>query len=540
MATKNFWESSVLYSSLLFISFFTTFIHLGNAQEPIVINPKLSEATLYLKGCEMKFEESLSLQKGEQILKISFPEKNNNLIYRSLRIDGEGIRVTNVREKNDLIPSKVDNSKEIASLKDSIKQLQKALDWKAQELQVFQQERKILDDNSKLTGQEERFAVDELSKFTSFYRTKQFEIRNLEVENKEAQAILKRKISALNSKISKLQNAQKSSRKRSLLVNVRTENSVKGQLKVSFYSSGASWSPVYTFEAPGKDKPLRIKMEAEIYQQTYMNWDSIPLVFSNAKPADDQRLPRLEPIFASYLPDTDTIVTFDPETYEEKIGIIRNSMDYESLIAEMDGQNYFSYRVERPQTIPHGSSNLFLFIKELELPAIYEYVVYASLSNKVYLVSKVSQFSSHNLLPGKVILYSEGQYMGESFLDDLVFNDQMEVSLGEVPGILLERDARTFTSPKVLSGNEVKDYKVTLTAKNNKSFPLTLRVTDQIPVSMQKGIELKLDKADGATVNETDGYLHWEIPLKPGQSKEWHFSYEMKYPEKEFVVIKRR
>jgi hypothetical protein len=67
--------------------------------------------------------------------------------------------------------------------------------------------------------------------------------------------------------------------------------------------------------------------------------------------------------------------------------------------------------------------------------------------------------------------------------------------------------------------------------KNNKVTTVDMLLKDQYPVSSVKEIEVKLDDAGAAAVNEETGVLTWKLQLKPGESRKVRFTYTVKYPK---------
>ncbi len=73
-----------------------------------------------------------------------------------------------------------------------------------------------------------------------------------------------------------------------------------------------------------------------------------------------------------------------------------------------------------------------------------------------------------------------------------------------------------YTSKKVVRSNktELKGYEIIL--RNNKNHPVSLKVLDQLPISENKELEVKLEEQGGATFSEDYGRLLWKVDLAPG------------------------
>ena len=68
-------------------------------------------------------------------------------------------------------------------------------------------------------------------------------------------------------------------------------------------------------------------------------------------------------------------------------------------------------------------------------------------------------------------------------------------------------------------------------SRNTKSQNITIEILDQIPISKQKDIEVKLEEYEGAVYVEKFGKLLWTLDIKPNETKKVTFVYTVKYPK---------
>jgi hypothetical protein len=88
-----------------------------------------------------------------------------------------------------------------------------------------------------------------------------------------------------------------------------------------------------------------------------------------------------------------------------------------------------------------------------------------------------------------------------------------------------------------MGGNkkEVREFKIQV--RNNKSQPILLRVNDQVPVSTNKKITVKLEDVSEAQETETTGMLKWMLILEPSMTKEFMIKYSVTYPNDKMVNL---
>ena len=129
-------------------------------------------------------------------------------------------------------------------------------------------------------------------------------------------------------------------------------------------------------------------------------------------------------------------------------------------------------------------------------------------------------------------IFFEGMYIGRTYLNPEVTSDSLIISLGRDDRISVKRTMlKDYTSKKIVGSNktELKGYEITL--RNNKNQAVSLEVLDQIPLSKNKEIEVKVEEISGATYNADFGRLLWDVDLSPGESKKIRLVYSVKYPK---------
>jgi len=196
------------------------------------------------------------------------------------------------------------------------------------------------------------------------------------------------------------------------------------------------------------------------------------------------------------------------------------------------------YVIEIPYSIPSDGQDYTLRIKESGVPVEYVHHAIPKLGNDVFLMAELTDWSSLNLLSGKSGIYYQGTYVGESFIDAEESSDTLRISLGRDKSITISREGDKEKFDKKTFGNnirEVSGWKITV--RNNKNSVVRLIVEDQYPVSERKSIQVEQLGAPDAKVENTTGRLTWKFELQPGEKKELNFSYSVKYPKYEHLML---
>ena len=76
-----------------------------------------------------------------------------------------------------------------------------------------------------------------------------------------------------------------------------------------------------------------------------------------------------------------------------------------------------------------------------------------------------------------------------------------------------------------------------ITVRNTGNAKVDLILQDQVPISSRSEVEVKLEDEGGATVDKDRGSLTWRIPMDPRTTKELKFTYSVKHPKDQPVVL---
>jgi hypothetical protein len=190
------------------------------------------------------------------------------------------------------------------------------------------------------------------------------------------------------------------------------------------------------------------------------------------------------------------------------------------------------FRISVPYSIPSDGSQYAVTLDQLEMEADYLYKCTPKLDQKAYLFAQVSGWEDHNLLSGKMNVYYEEAYVGQSNLDLKFMSDTLSVSLGSDQSIHIERKRIRDNSSKQFISNKRKDTREwAITVKNNKRHNIRIQIDDQMPMSHREDIEIEHETLSGAEYDEFTGRLKWDVRIKPGKSEKVNFRYSVKYPK---------
>ncbi len=200
------------------------------------------------------------------------------------------------------------------------------------------------------------------------------------------------------------------------------------------------------------------------------------------------------------------------------------------------GIAHTTFKITKSYSIPSTTEVTVIAIDKFELPAEYEYFTAPLINENVFLTAKVKDWEKYDILPGEANVYFEGSYAGKTFIDPNLTTEDLTVSLGTDPTIIVERKEIDDTKAKsFLGGNRIVSKNYEISIRNNKATDVSLVVMDRIPVSQNKAIKVDEVKTGGAEYDEKKGLLTWKVSLKAKESIKKQLSYEVRYPKEKKV-----
>ncbi len=196
------------------------------------------------------------------------------------------------------------------------------------------------------------------------------------------------------------------------------------------------------------------------------------------------------------------------------------------------------FDIELPYSIPSDGKPRDVEIKQHNLPAAYSYLAVPKFSPDAFLTATVTNWDQYDLLNGEVQLFFEGTYLGTTALDVTSTNDTLELSLGRDAGVLVERkETDEYRKRNFFGGKVTESRGYTISVRNKKGQPINLTLLDQVPVSADESVDVKLDLPKDVRHEEKTGFLEWKLELAAGLERKVQFGYTVKSPKNRRVVL---
>ncbi len=308
-------------------------------------------------------------------------------------------------------------------------------------------------------------------------------------------------------------------------------------IETRYLVNAVRWSPVYRASVEGDIKDVNLSMMAAINQQTGEAWRDVNLTISNAVPVQAGRLPELSPWWMDYRP---------PVPLRNEVGAKFRSMEMMDTAAappveaiRKETALSFEYTLPVPVTIASREQETQVPILTRTIEGQFYHYTVPAMGTDAYLVCEAK--TDRELLPGPVNVFFENSYTGRMMLDEKGPGDSFTLGLGVDRSVRVKREKledkvrETAFFGRVERDTVIRELSYRIRLENMKKKPVTLKVTDRIPVSMTDRITVKdivfSPEPARRNVDEKAGITQWDIKMAPEEVTDITISFTVSYPK---------
>jgi uncharacterized protein (TIGR02231 family) len=511
----------------------------------IVLTPALSGVKVFLRGAELNYTVKTNVDKG--INEIVLTDLASNLDRNSINVSGKGDAVImSVVQRFDYLRSR-GKTAQIKSLEDSLEIQNRLLAANTNEIDGLKDESLLIISNGKIGNEKVGVSVVELQKMAEYYRKHLLEIRNKIYDLSVIAGKIKKSIDRIQQQLTELNN-RLNRPVNEIVVTLSAKSSANIDLKLSYIIYDAGWSPTYDVRVENTNSPAELNYKANVWQNSGSDWNNINIILSTRNPGSNNNKPELNPWFIDfarpmvYKEMKSSRAGVRGELAETQSDNMAQGLTAKSIVvtpvqsmADYTDVNQNQLSVEfTPQlkySIPSDNKPHSIALQDFSIPANYEYYCAPKLDNNAFLIAQLTKWADYNLLPGQANIYFENSFVGSSTINPATTNDTLSISLGRDQNIIVTRNViKDYTEDKFLSSNIERTFAYELKIKNNKKSSEKITVEDQIPISKNEDIVVKLIESSGAQINSETGKLKWIVDVDGGQSVTKKLVYSVKYP----------
>lgn len=526
------------------------------AQTPVFANAKAEKVQLYFNGAEIQQTANVNLPKGTS--EVVVMNVANHLDENSVQIKSTAkVTILSVRFTNQSIEG-FDNeyvSESVRPIRDSIQLVEKEIEKNRILKNATLKSVELLDKNQQLSGNNVNTA--ELSKLLEYYKSKRYELENQLTQINDQAQKLQKKLSSLKFRMGTA-SSQNANNRGKLVLQVLNEAAGKVPFQLNYVSYQARWSPFYEIRSEKVNAPITLKYNADVSQNTGVDWNDVKLSLSSGYINQHTQAPTVNPWFISSRKDNiylqnasiaatnarreraafekniQTMELSDVEVAKEEIILEDKSLDDVVIV----GETHFNvvFDIDLPYSILSNGKKHSVSLKNIEIPATYQYYVAPRYDTGAYLVGNIQDYGKYNLLPGEANLIFEGMYVGKTTISPERADEKLVLSLGRDKRISTQRKKiAQNTENKSFSSKKVQTFTYEISVQNNKKENISIELEDQIPISTEKEIKVTLTEANGAIFDKEKGTLKWNLTLKPNENQKVRFVYQIE-SDKDVIV----
>jgi len=329
---------------------------------------------------------------------------------------------------------------------------------------------------------------------------------------------------------------------------VEVETAGELELELTYACQGATWSPLYDLrlEEPAEDTPrVTLGRLAEVSQRSGEDWTGVRLTLSTARPALASRLPELPPWYidiyrprprmAMRAPSRATMVAeAEMAAPPEATPAPAPEPVVEAAVAEAEVREGPAIVFVAPgnPSIPADGSAHKVFLGTQELPATIDWVTAPKVEAHVYRRARVRNTTPAVLLPGRASIFHGETFIGTTSLAETPSQGELEIYLGVDDQVQVERELAERSVDKGGFVEKVRRllYAYRIHVHNLRSGRIALTVLDQLPVSRDERLKVKLLRSDPPASPGDLGELRWELSLAAGEERALSFAFQVEMP----------
>ena len=530
---------------LLVILFAITFS--AKAQEPIWIsNSEVKEVKIYQSGAMVSRTAKATLSPGLQEVVLDGLSPYINPQSINLKGTGDATILAVSFQQNYLTEQK--KSKEIINLEDDLDSLNNRLQQIKNRNVVLTEAQNLLLANKSIGGATNGVVVDELELVLDYFLKKMNELKEEQLASIGKEKKLNDQIKKLQQQLNVIRQKQQQSTG-NIIVKVNVNSKTNSNIEFSYViSNNVSWYSFYDIKVKDVNSPAELVYKAKVSQSTGEDWNQVKIGLSTGNPSIGNDLPQMSPWFLNFYVPMNQLqgVRKDNQRMEQapmmssgEAASDANSLKEMTTIPVMMNENQLStsFDIQGAYSIPSDGQEYQIEVQKFTLKSTYNYVGLPKLDGDAFLTTSVTGWEELSLSPGGANIYFDGAFVGESFINPAETSDTLEISLGRDKRIVMKREKlKDISGNKFFGGNKERTLAFDISVKNGKKEAVTVVVYDQVPLSNQKDIEVKIEEMSAAQYNSETGEIKWTLTLAPGQTVKKRLAFKVKYPKDKQIM----
>ena len=528
----------------------------AQAQDERVVVSEIDAVTVYEDRALVTRMSSVDLEAGTS--RVVVEHLPAGLDGPSLRARCRGAQVLGV--EMEAVHLEKENSAALLAATDALVNAQRALGRAEGTLEDAAQRWRVLqsisaraaDGASRDLGQGTGPDVDAIEKLLDFVEKRTSKARS-DMESAEVKvSSAKDAVNAASRRVAELQGAGAKEERRAIIT-LRAAGAGTSALELSYLIHGAGWRPVYSLRVDEDFATALLELGAEVQQRTGEDWGDVQLELTTARPSAGASppepsawrigLPRPQaeydrgvaaaapsPRRARRLADA---AADEPEMEEEllDLAVVRSGL-------------VVAFAAHRRETVHSGARPARVSLGSFELEPDVEWTVFPRETSDVFVQAKLTNQTGSPLPSGEARVFVGPDFVGPMHLAAWGMEQEIRVGLGVDRQVTAEREEleRGRETEGLFSKETVHTRRYRITVKNHRGRDITARIIDQLPISGDEELTVKITESNlsqatlpdrEAETNKARGVLVWTQGVQAGAELDLRFAFEIRHPKDE-------
>jgi len=347
-----------------------------------------------------------------------------------------------------------------------------------------------------------------------------------------------------------------------VLVTLDAASAGDAEVVLQYMIGGASWAPVYDLRVDDDFGAASLGLSAMVVQKTGESWNDVALELTTAQPSIGAAPPEPQP-WRVWLPSPiraddwergrGTDAPAATPAPRKRVLALKSKSDAEAeeVASEVKDSAYapqvrrsgivVAFQSQLAETIASDGHPSRVSLARFDLKPDVRWTAFPRATDKVFVTAKMTNTASVALPAGEARVFVGADFVGPMRLKDWGVGKEIDVGLGVDRDVEVERERlkEERSTEGLFTKDTVHTQSYRLSVKNHRDRDIHVRLLDQIPVSNDEDLVVKVTQQsmDFAKLNDRDaetnkarGVLEWRFPLAAKSSADVRFAFEVRHP----------
>ena len=343
-------------------------------------------------------------------------------------------------------------------------------------------------------------------------------------------------------------------------------------LDVTYMLPGATWEPTHELRASSAESnAVEVISYAVVVQTSGEDWDNADISFSTQSSVEAVQIPELDALTLGETRSTTRTIKRRVSSYTRAhtAFVAQNELwNMTQSSARHDLARVYQDNFQNLQIVQGKTVQIFNSLRERGTTALFKArdratvrsdgrsmrlrIGSSSLATKHKIIAapeeslnaantlQTTNTSLQPLLPGRVALYRDSAFLGNTDMDFVAEGEDFAVFLNVADHIKLSRTLDKKQSSLVRETHNRMQLAFIVTVENLSSTDTEVSLADRVPVSQNKAIKIDRVKISPAVKPDSKGLLRWDVKLGPKEKKTFQIAYRVEYPPSLTLVTETR